>query len=189
MDFRYGGPMATTTSIPIEASGKVSAVNNASRKVGAMTSSGDADIQAWAKCVNAQIARESCPGGYKIMNIDGCRVSNGYDYDRSNVSFLVPDTIKAPMSQSGKITYTTAYDDLKNTLYQHKSVDGNKELCNKLVPEMNGGKRRGKKRVKKTRGKKRVKKTRTRRKRVKKTRGKKKSKSKGTRKRSYRRRR
>lgn len=198
MDFRYDGYTTPTTSTPLEASSKVRNINKASRKVGAITSSGDASTQEWKKCVEAQIAHDSCQGGYKIVNVDGCRTSNGYDSETGSTNFLVPDSIKAPMSQSSKESYTAAYNDLKNLLYKHQSIDAAKDMCNTLVPDMNGGKRHGKKRVKKTRGKKthgkkRVKKTRTKRKHIKKrgkkTRGKKKSKSKGTRKRSYRRRR
>jgi hypothetical protein len=45
MDFIYDGPHMTTISTPIEAAGKATTVNKASRKVGALTSSGDASIE------------------------------------------------------------------------------------------------------------------------------------------------
>ena len=179
---------------PIEVPGQVSKANKASRKVGAITSEGAAGREAWTKCVKAQIAHGTCEDGDKIEPPEGCRMSNGYR--DAAVSFMVPSTIKAPMSLDGKIKYTAAYDALRRSLSPTKP-DDKTALCDKLVPK-DGGKRRGKKRGRKTRGKKRVKKTRTKRKHGKKTRrkkharktrGKKISKRRGTRKRSYRKRR
>lgn len=191
----------------------VDAMNKLSRKVGAITSSGDASGKEWKKCVNAQLARDTCSGGYQIgsdIPVEGCRVSNGYDPDRANTpTFLVPDSIKAPMTQSGKLNYTRGYDRLKNILVNNdgpsslqgsdKTFSGQTARCELYGLETRkGGRTRGKKRGRKTRGKKRVKKTRTKRKHVKKlrsrkrgrkTHGRKMSKKRGTRKRSYRKRR
>ena len=192
----------------------VDAMNKLSRKVGAITSSGDASGKEWKKCVNAQLARDTCQDGYQIgsdIPVDGCRVSNGYDPDRANTpTFLVPSKIKAPMTQSNKLKYTAGYDRLKNILVDNdgpstmegsdRTFSGQTLRCEMygLEPRKGGRKSRGKKRGRKTRGKKRVKKTRTKRKYVKKsrsrkhirkTRGRKMSKRRGTRKRSYRKRR
>ena len=197
----------------------VNAMNKLSRKVGAITSIGDATSKQWKKCVNAQLAHDSCQDGYKIgsvIPVDGCRISNGYDEDKGSVTFLVPDNIKAPMTQSNKLKYTEGYNTLKNILVNNdgpstlegsdRTFSGQTLRCENynLETRKGGRKSRGKKRGRKTRGKKRVKKTRTKRKHVKKsrtrkhkrsvsttrkTRGKKMSKRRGTRKRSYRKRR
>ena len=184
----------------------VDAMNKLSRKVGAITSSGDATSTQWKKCVNAQLAHDTCQDGYKIgseISVNGCRISNGHDDDRGSVDFLVPDIIKAPMTQSGKEKYTAGYNRLKNILVNNDGptpFTGQALRCEKynLETRKGGRKRRGKKRGRKTRDKKRVKKTRTKKKHVKKTRGKKRgrktrgrkmSKRRGTRKRSYRKRR
>lgn len=191
----------------------VDAMNKLSRKVGAITSSGDASGKEWKKCVNAQLARDTCSNGYKIgsdIPIDGCRVSNGYDEDKGSVTFLVPDNIKAPMNQSGKRDYTLGYNRLKNIIVNNdgpsslqgsdRTFSGQTARCEMygLQTRKGGRKTRSRKRGRKTRDKKRVKKTRTKKKHVKKTRGKKRgrkthgrkmSKRRGTRKRSYRKRR
>ena len=194
----------------------VNAMNKLSRKVGAITSSGDASGKEWKKCVNAQLARDTCSGGYQIgsdIPVEGCRVSNGYDPDRANTpTFLVPDSIKAPMTNSNKIAYTKQYDRLKNIVVSNDgpdhmdNVNRDREFAGKtarcemygLETRKGGRKTRSRKRGRKTRGKKRVKKTHTKRKHVKKlrsrkrgrkTHGRKISKKRGTRKRSYRKRR
>ena len=192
----------------------VNVMNKLSRKVGAITSPGDASGKEWKKCVNAQLARDTCSGGYQIgsdIPVEGCRVSNGYDPDRANTpTFLVPDSIKAPMSQSGKRDYTLGYDRLKNILVNNdgpsslqgdnRTFSGQTARCEMygLETRKGGRKTRSRKRGRKTRDKKRVKKTRTKRKHVKKlrsrkrgrkTHGRKMSKKRGTRKRSYRKRR
>ena len=153
----------------------VDAMNKLSRKVGAITSSGDATSTQWKKCVNAQLAHDTCQDGYKVgseISVNGCRISNGYDEDKGSVAFLVPDNIKAPMTQSNKLKYTAGYDRLKNILVNNDGptpFTGQTLRCEKynLETRKGGRKTRGKKRGRKTRGKKRVKKTRTKKKHVK----------------------
>ena len=195
----------------------VNAMNKLSRKVGAITSSGDASGEEWKKCINAELAKGQCSGGSEIgvsIPVEGCRVSNGYEPDRaiSTPTFLVPDSIKAPMTNSNKIAYTEQYNRLKNIVASNdgpdhmNNINHTREFAGKtarcdlygLDTNKGGRKTRGRKRGRKTRGKKRVKKTRTKRKHVKKVRsrkrgrkthGRKMSKKRGTRKRSYRKRR
>ena len=194
----------------------VNAMNKLSRKVGAVTSSGNASGKEWKDCITGQLAKEQCSDGYKIgLNIPvkgKCRVSHGLTDEGKTPEFFVPSTIKAPMTNSNKIVYTEHYDRLKNIVASNDgpdhmdNVNRNREFAGKtarcelygLETRKGGRKSRGRKRGRKTRDKKRVKKTRTKKKHVKKTRGKKRgrkthgrkiSKKRGTRKRSYRKRR
>ena len=96
----------------------VNKMNELSRKVGAVTSSGDANGKEWKDCVTAELAKGQCSGGYQIgpnIPVKGnCRVSHGLTKEGKTPEFFVPSTIKAPMTNSNKIAYTEEYDRLKN---------------------------------------------------------------------------
>ena len=175
----------------------VNAMNNLSRKIGEITSSGDASGKEWKKCVNAELAKGQCSGGYQIGPVipvkGNCRVSHGLTEEGKTQDFFVPSTIKAPMTNSNKIAYTKQYNRLKNIVASNDgpdhmdNVNRNREFAGKtarcdlygLDTNSKGGRKtRGRKRGRKTRGrktrgKKRVKKTRTKRKHVKKVRSRK----------------